>query len=109
MATTINKQRVLTQLLASGGPADPDPKPRPVLEQYIYGLCRQNATPDQADRAFRNLREHFFDWNEVRVSSIREIEDALAGLSETESRAQRIVSFLQEVFEKEFSFDIDAT
>ena len=40
-----------------------------MLEQFIYGLCREDATREQADRAFRNLCERFFDWNEVRVSS----------------------------------------
>ena len=29
----------------------------PVLEQFIYGICRESATPDQADQAYRFLRE----------------------------------------------------
>ena len=65
MATTINKQRLLTQLLtAAKKTAKPDEEARPVLEQFIYGLCRENATREQADEAYRYLREHFFDWNE---------------------------------------------
>src|SRR5262249_21369024 len=106
MATTTNKQRVLNQLFAAGQrPADPDA--RPVLQQFIYGLCRENATPEQADRAYAYLVERFFDWNEVRVSSVRELEEAFAGLSAPESRAQRLLSFLQEVFETTFSFDLE--
>jgi endonuclease-3 len=109
MATTINKQRVLNHVLAGAGKTpETNDEPRPVLEQFIYGLCRENASPEQAERAYRYLRERFFDWNEVRVSSTRELEDAFDGLPDTESRAQRLVSFLQEVFETEFKFDLES-
>ena len=78
-----------------------------MLEQFIYGLCREDAIPEQADRAFLYLKETFFDWNEVRVSSSRELEEAFDGMSGAEGRAQRLVAFLQEVFETEFSFDLE--
>jgi endonuclease-3 len=107
MAITINKQRVVSQLLARSGPAGDAPEPRPILQEVIYGLCREGATREQADRAYHHLTNRFFDWNEVRVSSIREIEEAFAGLSDPESRAQRLVSFLQEVFETTFSYDLE--
>ncbi len=108
MATTINKQRLLTHLFTTAKKlVDPDEEARPVLQQFIYGLCRENATREQADEAYRVLCERFFDWNEVRVSSVRELEEAFAGMSEPEMRAQRLVSFLQEVFEIHFSFELD--
>jgi endonuclease-3 len=107
MATTINKTRVLNNLLAAGPGPDKNGAALPVLEQYIFALCRENATLEQAQQAFGNLRTQFFDWNEVRVSSSREIEEALAGLRDTESRAQRLIAFLQEVFETTFSFDLE--
>jgi len=108
MATTINKQRLLTQLFtAAKKTVEPDEETRPVLQQFIYGLCREDATREQADEAYRFLCERFFDWNEVRVSSTRELEDAFAGVSDADIRAQRLVSFLQEVFEIHFAFDLD--
>lgn len=107
MAITINKQRVLTTLLAAAPMSEPESAKLPVLEQFIFALCREDASPEQADLAYKNLREKFFDWNEIRVSSVREIEEALGGLSNTESRAQRLLSFLQEVFETTFSFDLE--
>jgi endonuclease III len=107
MATTINKTRVLNNLLAAGPSPDKNVAPLSVLEQFVFALCRENATLDQARQAFGNLRTQFFDWNEVRVSSPREIEEALAGLSDTENRAQRLIAFLQEVFETTFSFDLE--
>jgi len=108
MATTINKQRLFGQLLsASRKAAESKSEELPVLEQFIYGICRESATPEQADRAFRFLREKFFDWNEIRVSSVRELEEAFDDMPNAELRAQRVISFLQEVFEKEFSFTLD--
>jgi endonuclease III len=107
MATTINKQRLLNQLLSHNRKAESAAVQRPVLEQFIYGLCRENATAAQAEQAYTNLRERFFDWNEIRVSSTRELEDAFEGLSGPELRAQRLIAFLQEVFETTFSFDLE--
>jgi endonuclease-3 len=108
MATTINKQRLLNQLFhAMKKAVDLDDETRPVLQQFIYGLCRENATREQADEAYQYLCEKFFDWNEVRVSSLRELEEAFDGRDDAEQRAQRLISFLQEVFEIHFAFDLD--
>ena len=107
MATTTNKKRLLSQVLSRARTTRDGAAMQPVLEQFVYGLCREDATPVQADRAFRFLQERFFDWNEVRVSSIRELEEAFEGMTGPEGRAQRLVSFLQEVFETEFSFDLE--
>ena len=110
MATTTNKQRLLTQFfsaLKDGAGDGGAEEGRPVFEQFVYGICRENATREQADAAFAGLRARFFDWNEVRVSSPREVEEALADLPDAELRAERIVSFLQEVFEATYSFDLE--
>jgi endonuclease-3 len=110
MATTINKQRLLTHLFSAarkGGDTAAPGEARSVLQEFVYALCRQGATREQADRAYRNLCQRFFDWNEVRVSSLRELEDAMAGLPDAAGRAERLSSFLREVFETEFSYDLD--
>src|SRR5436305_306861 len=104
MATTINKQRLLAHLFNAArkaAEAAPDSGPRPVLEEFIFALCRQGASREQAERAYCNLAERFFDWNEVRVSSHRELEEALDGLPDAAARAERLSSFLHEVFETE--------
>jgi len=110
MPTTINKQRLLTHLFTALKKAyDPgEPAHRPVLEQFVYAVCREGVSREMADKAFRKLCERFFDWNEVRVSSARELEECLTDLPEPEVRAQRLISFLQEVFETTFSFDLDS-
>lgn len=109
MPTAVNKQRVLTHLFTGlkkrYDPAEPEP--RPVLEQLIYAILRERTTGELAERAFRNLQERFFDWNEIRVSSVREVEEVLGGLPGADLRAQRLISLLQEVFETTFSFDLE--
>lgn len=106
MPTTINKQRLMNQLLAMSKTSKA-PSERPVLEQFLYAICREGVTRQLADQGFRNLQNCFFDWNEIRVSSPRELADVLDMLPDAEGRAQRIIDFLQEVFETTFSFDLD--
>jgi endonuclease III len=110
MPAVTNKQRAVTQILNLWKKAgDPEPPPDlPVLEQYIFGLCREGTTRALADQAFRALRNRFFDWNEIRVSSTRELEEVLADLPGADSRGARIISFLQELFETTFSFDLES-
>jgi endonuclease-3 len=109
MAQITNKQRLLTQLFTAlkNRYGTGEPVSRPVFEQLVYAICREETTRAKADRAYRALGERFFDWNEMRVSSLREIEEALAGLPDVEAKAQRLLSLLQEVFETTFSFDLE--
>src|SRR5438128_232219 len=109
MAITINKPKMVTQLLTvlTKGKTPEDPPARPVLEQFLFAICREGTTRDLADQAYKNLQEQFYDWNEVRVSSVRELADAMGDIPEAEHRAQRIIDFLQEVFETTFSFDLE--
>jgi endonuclease III len=109
MPTAVNKQRVIAQMFTTLKKRyDPrEPEARPVFEQFLYAILREGATREQADRAFHNLQETFFDWNEVRVSSAREVEEALGDIADAENRANRLISFLQEVFETTFSFDLE--
>ena len=110
MPTAINKQKIVSQLFTSlskhakAKPMDG----RPVLEQFVYAILRENTTRDGADQAFKSLQEEFFDWNEVRVTSALEIAEAMEGIiADPQTRAQRIVDFLQEIFETTYSFDLE--
>lgn len=107
---TTSKQKIVTQLFATMAKHVKN-KPiesRPVLEQLIYAILRENATRESADQAFEALRGRFFDWNEVRVTSTLEIIETFNGaLSDAEARAQRIVDLLQEIFETTYSFDLE--
>lgn len=83
------------------------PPERPVLEQALFGVCLENATWQAAEAAFARLRERFFDWNEVRVSSPRELAESLDGLSDPLQRARAIKAILQSVFESRYAFDLE--
>ena len=107
-----NKQTQLAAFQAAlkkkiAAPAAPVPD-RPVLEEVIYAILRDGATPEQADAAFARLKdkEVFFDWNEIRVSSVQEVADAIHGLPGAGDKGERVIKFLQEVFEEIYNFDL---
>ena len=109
MPATINKQRLLNTVLTSlkkqyDPPESPD---RPVMEQFLYAVLRENASRAAADKAFTNLQERFFDWNEVRVSSAHEVAAALTDLPQPLAKGQRVIDLLQEIFESTFAFELD--
>jgi endonuclease-3 len=107
MAATMTRQNALNQLLAAIEPVCEPEAGLPVLEQFLFGICREGSSPEMAQQAFENLRSQFYDWNEVRVSSAKELEEAMEGLSDPEGRAERILAFLHEVFDTTFSFDME--
>jgi endonuclease-3 len=86
-------------------PADTDK--RTVIEHLLYAIVREGTTRELADKAFKNLRTIFFDWNEVRVSAPHEIEEALEGISGAGERSQRILGVLQYWFELKYNFDME--
>lgn len=81
---------------------------RPVLETMLYAICLEDASVDEAELAFQRLGQEFPDLNEIRVSSITEIERAFVGLSRAEWRAFHVRSVLQYVFEKSFAFEFES-
>ena len=111
MAITMNKQKVVNHLftaLSKQVKSAEELPARPVLEQFIYAVCRESTTRPQADQAYQALQTRFYDWNEIRVSAPEEIAEVLQGLvPDPEKRAQRIIDFLQEVFETTFAFDLE--
>ena len=81
---------------------------RPVLEQMLYGLCLENADVEAATKAFETLKGGFFDWNEVRVSTVEELGEAMSMLPEPKAVAHRVKRFLYSVFETGYSFDLES-
>jgi endonuclease III len=109
MAAT-NKQQLLDKaltVLKKKFPAPPEPEKRAILEEVIYGICREGVPSAVADVAYANIKKAFFDWNEIRVSSVPEVEDVLGDMPQSGDRAKRIVGFLQEHFERTYSFELD--
>jgi len=85
----------------------PTPSGRTVLEHLLYACCLENATPAQADEAFGKLQTLYFDWNEVRVTTISELTDVMGKISDASDAARRLRYCLHHVFESHYSFEID--
>ena len=79
-------------------PAVP-PAERSVLEHLLYACCLENARVEAADEAFAKLKELFFDWNEVRVTTTTELAEVMTSIPDAAAAATRIKKSLQSVFE----------
>jgi endonuclease-3 len=78
-----------------------------VLNAVVYGICHEDTTREHANQALSRFNDEFFDWNEIRVSSVDEIQKTLAGIPEPEPRAQRIRRFLRQLFNRTYGFTLD--
>jgi endonuclease-3 len=79
-----------------------------VLKAVVYGICHEGTTREQANQALSRFKDEFFDWNEVRVSGVEEIQESLAGIPEPEHRARKIRRFLRQLFSRTYDFTLDA-
>jgi hypothetical protein len=80
---------------------------RSVLEHVLFASCLENAQYAAAEEAFAALTHNFFDLNEVRVSTVRELSEVVAGLPDSSAAAGRVKRILQSVFEATYSFDLE--
>jgi endonuclease III len=89
------------------------PGERSVLEHLLYAAILENADFETADENYARLQESYFDWNEVRVTTITELAETLASLSDASASAQRVKKTLQAVFETHstlqthYTFDLE--
>jgi len=81
---------------------------RPVLDILLYAICLENVSVSEAEASFERLMADFYDYNELRVSSLTEIESAFNGAEQSEFRALRVRTVLQDVFENLYTFDFEA-
>src|SRR5262249_44141948 len=75
----------------------------PVLESLLFACCLENAHYDKAEEAYTTLSTSFFDWNEVRVSSVDELAEVIKMLPEPASSANNLKKVLYSVFESTYS------
>lgn len=86
--------------------ARPDAE-RPVLEHLLLACCLEDAHYEAAEETFAALVHTLFDWNEVRVTSIRELTEVMGALPDPRAAAHRLKRVLQGVFEATYSFDLE--
>jgi endonuclease-3 len=84
------------------------PVDRPLLEQLLYACCLEDSRPDVADESFARLQESFFDWNEVRVTTVSEMSEVLRGVHDPQRTATLIKQTLHSVFEAIYDFDLES-
>lgn len=85
----------------------PQPSPRPLFETLLYASLLENSTHDVTEKTFATLQAEYFDWNEVRVSTKRELSEALKNLTDPLASAERLKATVQSIFESVYSFDIE--
>jgi endonuclease III len=80
---------------------------QPLLETLLFAACLENTRHDVAREALTKLRNSFFDWNEIRVSTVKELAEVMTSLAEPAAAAARLKGILQSVFESDYSFDLE--
>ena len=84
------------------------PADRSVLDHLLYACLLENARYEAADEAFARLKELYFDWNEIRVTTVTELAEGMTGLPDASGAAQRLKKSLQSIFEGAYSYDMEA-
>ncbi len=85
----------------------PPAKPRTLLEHLLLACLLEQSPHDAAEQALDKLLEQYYDWNEVRVSTRRELAEVIKGLNDPEDAADRLRTTLQSVFETFYQFDLE--
>jgi endonuclease III len=80
---------------------------RTVMEHLLFACCLEDARYEAAEEAFAALVHTFFDWNEIRVTSISELSEVMACLPDPRLAANRVKRVLHAVFEAQFNFDLE--
>ena len=116
MPAITNKQQLLAQAqtalkkrfpLPTAADSGDSAEPRPLLEELLYAICREGATPAEADAGYARMKKAFVDWNEVRVSTVQEVSEVLRPLPNPGLRAGWIIGVLHAVFEMNYSYDLE--
>ena len=79
-----------------------------VLDAVVFACCLEDASYEAAQKAMENIRQEYFDYNDLRVATPKElVQTVLAHLPDPEGCAQRIHRALQQLFESRYSFDLE--
>ena len=100
--------RTLKVLRKHYKPAPAPPKDRSLFEHLLFACLVEDSPQEAAEQVFATLKQDYFGWNEVRVSTIRELSDALKPLVNPAESAARLKQSLHSVFESVYEFDIES-
>lgn len=85
----------------------PASKDRTLLENLVFACLLEGSPHEAAEEAFERLKSNYFDWNEVRVSTRRELSEELKMLNDPDAAADRLKRTLQSTFEGVYTFDLE--
>lgn len=75
------------------------PKDRSLFEHLLFACLVEDSPAETAEQVFATLKNDYFDWNEVRVSTIRELTDIMKSLVNPAEAAARLKQTLHSVYE----------
>jgi endonuclease-3 len=85
----------------------PVPKDRTLFEHLVFACLVENSPHDLAEQVLNTLKDDYFDWNEVRVSTLRELTEVTKPLVDSAQAAERLKQTLHSVFEGVYQFDLE--
>jgi hypothetical protein len=83
------------------------PKDRSLFEHLLFACLVEDSPNETAEDVLATLKRDYFGWNEVRVSTIRELTEVCKPLVNPAEAAARLKQTLQSVFESVYEFDIE--
>ncbi len=83
------------------------PLDRNVLDHILFACCLENASYEKAEDVFARVQEMYFDWNEVRVTTVTELAESMGGLPDPVRAASGLKHVLQSIFETYYTFDLE--
>ena len=81
---------------------------QPLLESLLFACCLENAHIETAEKVFQTVKSAFYDWNEVRVTTVKELSEVMTLLPDPLAAAAHLKGILQTVFESEYAFDLES-
>ncbi len=109
-SSLVDKQAALVKILKNLKRAYgsvPKPMHLPVFETLLYGICLEDVDFERAKKAYDRLKNSFLDWNEVRVTTVTELEHILDHLPDSAMRAVRMRQLLMHIYDHQYSFDFE--
>jgi len=101
------KVRMVTGLLERKlGPRKKTKKFDP-FEKLMMGILSYRSSQKKARRAYEKLQKDFVDWNEVRVSTLHEIEQAVRNADPQKNKAILLRRVLNDIFAVRHEINMD--
>jgi hypothetical protein len=101
-------KKLINRLQRSGGQAT-EPEIQDVTAELILACLSEYNPENKARAALNKLRNHFVDFNELRVSRSAEVIEVMGkNFQESRPTAERILQLLRQTFTKMNSIDLDS-